>query len=176
MKHLVLVGFMGTGKSTVGRIAARSLGFRFVDTDTAVERRAGRPIAEIFRLEGEEAFRLQEEAAIQRICDRRWPQVIATGGGCLARAANVEALRRSGVLICLTARPEVILRRVGSLESRPLLAGAPDPLARVQELLEARRGLYSQAEVELDTSDLTLREAADRAIDLWRQRLGHASG
>lgn len=171
MRNLVLVGFMGTGKSAVGRLAAERLGFRFCDSDSWIERRERRTIAALFREEGEEAFRLKEEAAIAHL-SRRTRQVLSTGGGALTRPANVQALKRTGVLICLEARPEVILQRTLGRDTRPLLAGADDPLDRIRTLLAARRDAYAQADARLDTSDLSLEEAVEKTIELWRERGG----
>lgn len=152
---MVLVGFMGTGKTTVGRAVARMLGRPFQDTDLLVAARAGRPIPEIFAHEGEAAFRRHEAAVVAEV-GARFACVLATGGGVLHDPENVRALRANGVLVALRARPEVILRRVGGArahEHRPLLAG-DEPLARIQALLAAREPLYRQADLQLDTSDL----------------------
>jgi shikimate kinase len=159
-RNLVLVGFMGTGKSTLGRAAAQLLGRPLVDTDAAVEARAGASVPEIFASRGEAAFRELEAAVVAEVA-RRSGQVVATGGGVLGRPENVAALRSGGLLVALTARPEVILRRVGGAAAaarRPLLAG-PDPLGRVRELLRARAAQYAQADLQLDTSDLDVDQA-----------------
>ena len=163
-RNLVLVGFMGTGKSSLGRAAARALGRRFDDTDAAVRRRAGRSIPEIFATEGEAVFRAWEAEAAADL-GRAHRGVVATGGGTLGWPENVAALRSGGVLVALTAAPSVLLARVGGLQAarrRPLLAG-PDPLARIEELLRQRSGLYAQADLTLDTGGLR-RDAAVRAL------------
>jgi shikimate kinase len=175
MRNLVLVGFMGTGKTTIGRAAARLLRFRFVDTDQWIERQEGRKVAAIFRTEGEESFRRKEEAAIATLSNESG-LVLATGGGCLTRPANVEALKRSGLLVCLAAKPEVVLARTGSRRSRPLLAGAADPLARIRQLMDARSEVYAQADVTVDTSDLSAAEVASKVVDLWRSHLADPGG
>ncbi len=163
-RNLVLVGFMGTGKSSLGRAAASALGRPFRDTDGAVQERAGCPIPEVFARWGEVRFREWEAEAVSAL-GRASALVLATGGGVLARPENVTALRAGGLLVALRARPEVILHRVGGAEAartRPLLAGG-DPLARIRSLLAAREPMYAGADASLDTSDLTL-EAAVRAL------------
>lgn len=154
-RNLVLVGFMGSGKTTLGRAAAEALARPFADTDEEVQRRAGRPIPVLFAERGEAAFRALEA---QAVADLAAPagRVLATGGGALADPASVAALRAGGVLVALHARPEVLLDRVGGARAaatRPLLAGS-DPLARIRHLLAARADMYAQADLALDTSDL----------------------
>ena len=164
LRNLVLVGFMGVGKSTLGQGAARALHRPFADTDALVERRAGRAIPAIFAAEGEEAFRALEAAAILQLT-RGGGRVLATGGGALGRPGNLEALRANGLLVCLFARPEVILARVGGAAAaarRPLLAGG-EAAARIAALLAARAPHYAAADLRLDTSDLP-RAAAVQAL------------
>lgn len=172
-RNLVLAGPPGSGKSTVGRAAARMLRRPFVDTDRVVERRAGRPVARIFAELGEPAFRDLEAAAIAEAASRGG-RVVAVGGGALQRPENLATLRRTGVIVALQARPEVIYHRIGGEAAgarRPLLAG-PDPLQRLRELLAARAGVYGMADLQLDTSDLD-REGAVRALLLL---CGQAAG
>jgi shikimate kinase len=163
-RNLVLAGPPGSGKSTVGLAAARLLRRPFVDTDRAVERRAGRPVARIFAELGEQAFRDLEAAAVAEAA-ARGGRVVAVGGGALQRPENLEALRRTGILVGLQARPEVIYARIGGAGAgarRPLLAG-PDPLQRLRELLAARAGVYGMADLQLDTSPLD-RDAVVEAL------------
>jgi shikimate kinase len=162
--NIILVGFMGTGKTAVGRELAAQTGRRFVDTDTSIEEEAGTPISAIFAGRGEEAFRDLEAAAVARAAALR-DGVIATGGGALGREENLRRLRESGVLVCLTARPEVILARTAPWADRPMLAGAADPIARVAELLAARAQTYARADFTIDTSDLTIPEVAARICE-----------
>jgi shikimate kinase len=157
--NIVLVGFMGTGKTAVGRALAARLGRTFVDTDRWIAEDAGLPIPRIFAEQGEVAFREREAAAIVRAAALSHA-VIATGGGALGRSENVERLRATGILVCLTARPEVILARTRPWTDRPMLAGAADPAARVAELLAARETLYAQADFAVDTSDIHVSEVA----------------
>ena len=170
MKHLVLVGFMGCGKTTVGRKAALRLKLPFVDTDALIVERAGMSIPELFKQHGEAAFRDLETSMIREVSDGP-PAVIATGGGALLRPENVDALRRSGILIHLEADPATVLLRTGSRKSRPLLDGYENPLERIQSLMEARKDLYAQADVSVDTVGPPMSRVATAVIDEWR-RLG----
>ncbi|MBI3333357.1 MAG: shikimate kinase [Candidatus Omnitrophica bacterium] len=155
MKNIVLVGFMGTGKSAVGRLLSRRLKRPFVDLDDRIARQAGRSIPEIFAAEGEAGFRKREAEAVEWAAALKG-RVIAAGGGVMLEQANVERMRSAGLLVCLSARPDVIVRRVlASLSSRPLLNG-PDPGARVEELLKLRAPFYAKADVTIDTSDRTI--------------------
>ncbi len=149
----MLMGFMGTGKSEVGRRLAQRLGRAFVDTDEWIEERAGKRIAAIFNEEGEAAFRrLEREAVAVAAAANRGDAVIAVGGGAVLDPENVRRLREGGVLVHLTARPEVVLRRIGDGASRPLLRD--DPEAAVARLLAEREPAYAAAaDVVVDTSE-----------------------
>jgi len=161
--NVILVGFMGVGKSAAGTALARRLRREFVDTDELIAQAAGMDIPSIFRAEGEAGFREREEAAAAQVGARRG-LVVATGGGILGREANVSALRRGGVLIGLVARPEVILRRTAPWEERPLLRG-PDPPLAVERLLAERAPQYALADWTLDTSDLEIGGVVDRICE-----------
>jgi shikimate kinase len=175
---LILTGFMATGKSAVGPLLARKLAWRFIDSDAAVVARAGKPIPEIFEREGEAAFRGLERDAIAHIaadcrrcaqCKGPRPAVISTGGGVLADEANRAALKRAGVIICLTARPDVIAARVGnSAARRPKLAEGGKPLReRIRELMAERAAAYLRADATVDTSDLTIEQVVERVLDAF---------
>jgi len=161
MGNVSLIGFMGTGKSEVGRLLADRLGMEFVDLDARIEQRAGRTIPDIFERLGEPHFRRLERAEIARIC-RKWGCIVATGGGAPRERENLARLKSAGIVICLSAQPEVIWQRVqASAErgERPMLAAA-DPRARITELLAERRACYAKADRALDTSGLTVEQAA----------------
>ena len=151
MGAIVLTGFMGTGKSEVGRRLARRLGRPFVDTDHLVETRAGKTVAAIFAEDGEPAFRAFEREAVAAATAQK-DAVIAVGGGAVFDETNIARLRDVGVLVCLTAEAETILRRVGDTAKRPLLAG-DDPRGAIERLLAARGPLYAAvADVTVDTT------------------------
>lgn len=145
--NLYLVGMMGAGKSAVGRPLAQSLGYRFLDADTALEETAGRSIPDIFAEAGEEGFRVLESAVLNELA--RWHSlVVATGGGVVTRPENWGHLRQ-GVVIWLDAPEAVLLERLqGDPTPRPLLADA-DPAGRLRDLLVARRPLYAQADLHV---------------------------
>lgn len=155
---IVLTGFMGTGKSSVGRLLAARLGLTFVDTDELIARRAGKPVAEIFADEGEGAFRALE-AAIARELAGQNGLVIATGGGMLVDAHNAHLLGAGNAVFCLQASPAEIVRRLQDEQAvRPLLAGA-EPAARVAELLAQRKAAYAQF-TPVDTEGQSAAEVA----------------
>ena len=163
--NLVLIGFMGTGKSVVGQALAKRLKRRFIDIDDQIEREMGRPIRQIFAEEGELAFRRLEKAMIQRVTADE-DQVIATGGGAVMDPANFEALQRTGWLVWLKAEPDVILQRVGDVHSRPLLNVA-DPRSRLEELLTLRQATYAKANAVVDTSKQTIEHVVDEICRQW---------
>ena len=173
--NIVLIGFMGTGKSAVGRVLARRLAWRHLDTDAEIERAAGRTIPEIFTEEGEAAFRSRESALLSSLSPPSLRRkgagglgslILSTGGGTPLRAENAALLKQIGTVVWLQVAPEAILARVAkSLHERPLLAGhRDDPLGRIQSLLADRAPRYAAlADWTLDTSDCAdSEEAADR--------------
>lgn len=152
-ENLVLIGFMGTGKSTIGRQVARRLGFQFLDVDHLIVEREGAPVAELFAQRGEAAFRRLETETLQSL-DHLRRCVIATGGGSVVREENRAYLRRLGFVVGLTASEEVIFERVSRNGKRPLLR-TPDPRATVRNLLQERAEAYAvTAQFVLDTSAL----------------------
>lgn len=166
--NIILTGFMGTGKSSVGRRLAVRLGYAFVDTDEVIEARIGRTVQEIFRDRGEAAFR-EMEAALARELGARNRQVIATGGRLMLDAGNAAALCRKGRVFCLWADPAQILSRVANDKAavRPLLEG-PDPAARIRALLDARRAGYARFEPIVTTGksiEAVVKELLDRIAE-----------
>jgi shikimate kinase/3-dehydroquinate synthase len=162
--NIVITGFMGTGKSAVGREVARRLGWQFIDMDDVIASRAGKSIPRIFAEDGEPAFR-QMEADLCRELSAQDGLVIATGGGALVNADSRAVMMRGGNVVCLSAAPEEILRRVGDDDDRPLL-DVPDPRARVVELLEARRVAYQAIPWQIDTTGPSVKEVAEQVIEL----------
>jgi shikimate kinase len=156
----VLIGFMGSGKSSAGRILARKTGWPRFDTDEIVSAHFGRPVAEIFAEEGEETFRDAETGALNGLTADR-PAVIVTGGGIVLRPGNVELLRRLGSVVHLEADEETLFRRVSRRATRPLLQ-SENPRMTLAELLRVRLPLYRQAaDLHVDTSRLTHEEVAE---------------
>ena len=164
--NIVLTGFMGTGKSTVGRLVAESLGFEFVDTDALIEARHG-PIPEIFAKQGEDGFRQMEADVARELADRTG-LVIATGGRLMLDPDNEAALGASGRVFCLTASVDEIVRRIAAEDrsDRPLLT--PEHLEqRVTELLEQRDEGYARFE-QVDTDGVTAETVADSIVEQLR--------
>ncbi len=166
--NLVLTGFMGTGKSTIGRLVAARLARPFVDMDEVIVQRAGWTIPEIFASAGEEAFR-QLEGEVCRDLARQQELVIATGGGALIDPENRQAMTGSGLVICLMATPAAIVDRLRGISDRPLLH-APDPASRIRELLVARAAAYEALPHQLDTTTLSPEAAAEAVLALWYQQ------
>jgi shikimate kinase len=164
--NLVLAGFMGTGKSTVGRIVAGRLGLAFVDTDAEIERRAGQTIAAIFAQEGEAAFRRMETEVCGEIAAGR-DQVIAVGGGALLDDATRHAFAQTSLIVCLTASLDEILRRVGDDPARPLFSADRKRLAALHA---ERAAHYAALPHRVDTTARTPAEVAGEVIGLWNHR------
>ena len=141
MKHIVLIGFMGAGKSTVGRALAAELGRELLDTDQMIEEKAGCRITEIFARQGEPAFRRLEEEILKQLAEEKAPAVISTGGGMPVFEKNRPALRRLGTVVYLQVKPETVLKRLKGDTTRPLLQGGGAE-SRVRELLAEREPAY----------------------------------
>ena len=172
---IVLIGFMGAGKTTVGRLVARELGREFVDTDTLVERMARLQIAEIFQREGEEGFRRREVVAIDRAIAVP-SRVVAVGGGAVLSADNRTALKQAGLLVYLRATPETLAGRLTGVTDRPLL-NTGDRVGRIRDLLVARGPIYETAgDVAIDTDRLNLEQTAVEVLEWYRRRVGAMAG
>ncbi|NQV04287.1 MAG: shikimate kinase [Candidatus Omnitrophica bacterium] len=154
MKNIVVVGFMGTGKTVVAKKLAEALGREFLELDAIIEKREGLSIKEIFQKKGEEYFRELERDAVKEAI-KKDGQVISAGGGVIIDEENFKALKKNGIIICLEASPEVILKRTKGNTCRPLL-NVPDPKKRIEELLEKRAAYYKKADCCIDTDDLTI--------------------
>lgn len=163
--NIILCGFMATGKSSVGRRLAELLHYDFIDMDNAIEEEEGISIPQIFADRGEAAFRDLESKMVDRIAARS-RCVVATGGGAIVNPRNLQTLKRSGVLVCLTADVETILARAGSGEDRPMLQG--NPRTNVRRLLEQRAPVYAQADFAVDTSRLGIEEVAQLIADRFK--------
>lgn len=163
-KNIILTGFMGTGKTTVGKLLAAELGYEFIDTDKVIETRCGRSITEIFRESGEDTFRSMEADLVRELAEQEG-LVIATGGRLMLDPVNAAALSRKGLVFCLAATPKEILSRVMKKKrSRPLL-NVPEPGERIIELLAQRADGYRRF-YQVMTDDKTPREITKELINL----------
>jgi shikimate kinase len=164
-RHLVLVGLMGAGKSTVGAECARRLGRPFVDVDDLVEVTAGRSVAEIFAADGEAGFRALERRALADACSSPAPLVIACGGGAVVDAVNRGNVRAGGCVVWLRADPGTLARRVRGGVGRPLL-GKDSPVTTLERLAAVREAAYeAAAHVSVDTVGRSVSEVADAVVE-----------
>ena len=150
--NLILIGFMGTGKTSLGKLLAEKLGRGFVDIDQKIEQDVGLSIPQIFEKYGEKYFRELEKKTVEEITQRR-NLVIATGGGTVKDEENLRLLKNSGVIVCLTTEPEEIFRRTERRGERPVLDSDDDRLATIKKLLNERQKFYMQADYTIDTTD-----------------------
>lgn len=166
--NIWLVGMMGSGKSSVGRALGERTGRSFVDLDDAVARRMGCSIAEFWGTHGERAFRDMEAAALAEAAAKT-DQVISTGGGAVLAVDNVAAMRSSGLVVWLQAKPETLRHRVGRNSRRPLLAGG-EPLETLTAILAERTSAYSAAaHAAVATDDINLDVVVTRIEELWNE-------
>lgn len=161
--NIVLVGFMGTGKTTVGKLLATQLNWSYVDTDEVIEQKTGMDISTIFKQQGEPFFRDIESEVIREIMLKS-QQVISTGGGIVMREQNITAIKSNGIMVCLTATPDAIIERTKSDTKRPLLQ-VDNPKKRIQELLSKRVPYYTQADITLDTSQVSPEEIVTQILN-----------
>ena len=168
-KNIVLIGFMGSGKSTVGRELQHRLGYPLVDMDQVIEQRTGKSITTIFAEVGEEGFREMETRLLEELNDPSAPRrIISTGGGVIGREENRVILRQLGYVVWLHAPTAVILDRTTKNRERPLLH-TDDPAARIEALLTARKPLYAEtAHIKIDTAGLDCNELATGILESAR--------
>jgi shikimate kinase len=159
--NIALTGFMGTGKSAVGKLVAEKLGWQFFDTDEIIEQETGSKISEIFAKKGELYFRELETKTIKllTVLDKT---VISCGGGVVLKAENMDELEKCCLIICLTAGPEIILERTKG-SSRPLLS-VKEPLLKIKEMLKTREPFYKRAKFTIDTSKLSVQDTVKEII------------
>lgn len=169
--NLYLVGFMGTGKSTVGRLVARQIGFEFVDSDHEIERLQGKPVSQIFAEQGEAAFRAMEREFIERGHPEK-KCIVSCGGGLIVPPGMLELLRGRGVIICMHAPIDTILQRTMHATHRPLLA-VENPEQRLRELYAQREALYRRSGTMVLTDKRPLREIAAHVLRVYRQEAAH---
>lgn len=162
-KNIILVGFMGTGKTTVGQALAKRLGMEFVDMDDIIEEHEGMKISDIFAKKGEAHFRLAEKSAAKDI-SLRSGLVVAAGGGAVIDEENIRNFKSSGTIFCLIATADKILERTKGHMHRPLL-NVSDPREKIIELLAKRAEYYARADYRIDTTDLSVNEVVDKIAE-----------
>lgn len=165
--NIYLIGFMGVGKSVVGRNLARVLKMQFIDSDWAIEHTAGKPIARIFEEEGEPAFREMERAFIEEGHPDEGA-VVSCGGGLPVQPGMAGLLREKGVVICLFARPETIVQRTVGNPKRPLL-NVEEPEERIRELMKEREPVYMRAGIGVSTEGRPISEIVRNIVRIYRR-------
>ncbi len=163
MKNVILVGFMGTGKTTVGKALAKRLGIKFVDMDDIIEERERMTISDIFEKKGEPYFRHAEKMVAKDIAIQSG-LVVAAGGGAIIDDENVKNFKSTGVIFCLVATPDRIFERTKGHIHRPLL-NVSDPKEKIAELLAKRAEYYARADYRVDTTDLSIDEVVDKIAE-----------
>lgn len=175
-KNIVLIGFMGTGKTAVGTRLAQRMGREFVDTDKEIEQVTGMTIRDIFYKSGETRFRSEEALVVKRLAHRKG-LVIATGGGAVINPENLELLKINGILVCLEADPEDILRRVSKKRNTRPLIRKNVSVDDIRRMLEERKEYYQQADIRVETSGLEPDEIVKRILQkLSEAQHGTAKG
>ena len=166
-KNIVLIGFMGTGKSSCGKSLATRLGCAFIDLDKYIESKEKMSIPEIFAAKGEAYFREKEREAVREVVGRKGA-VIATGGGTIKDEENFAALKNRGVIVCLTADVDTILARTSRRGERPVLDGQADRRKGIEELLASRQAMYARADYSVDTSSLSPMQVTEEIMGFLR--------
>ncbi len=162
MKNIILVGFMGTGKTTVGKMLADRIGMTFTDMDDIIEERAGKKISLIFEQDGEPKFREMERAVVEDLSQKDG-LVIGAGGGVVLDKRNIDDYSESGLVVCLTATEETILARVSAEDHRPLLEG-DEKSVKIGALLKSRQAIYAAISKQIDTTELSPAQVAEAVL------------
>lgn len=165
MKNIILIGFMGSGKTRVGKRLAERLGYHFIDTDHLIEEKTGKAIRDIFKEEGEEYFRTLETGVVKDLSNIEGC-VVSTGGGIVIREENMTGLKKIGLVVWLKVSPETVLKRVGPDTTRPLLM-VDDPLSGIKRLLAEREESYKKADVSINTDDLDVEEIIENIMSIY---------
>ena len=163
-RNIILVGFMGTGKTVTGCVLAERTGMELVDMDSLIEKRQGKTIPEIFANDGEPAFRAMERELVKELSKCRG-LIVSTGGGIVLNPDNIADFEKTSFVVCLTASSETVFQRVEKDTSRPLLSG--DKKEQIEKLLARRKPLYEAIEHRVDTDGLTDKQTADRILELY---------
>ena len=170
IQNIALTGFMGCGKTAVGRVVARVSGFEFLDTDLFIEEHVGMSIPRIFEEHGEETFRRYEREVVTRLAERS-ETVIATGGGLLVDHANMDTMKQYAMVFCLWASPDSIWRRVKDQCHRPLLQ-TENPRQRIIDLMEERKPAYGRADMLVNTEYRSAKDVAQLILSQYRGAIG----
>ena len=162
-RHIYLSGFMGAGKSRIGRQLCEKFGWPFFDTDDEIERQAGKIIKDIFEDDGESVFRRMESEVITALAERTIPSIISLGGGALMDENNFQKIGASGILVYIKSAPEFIYERIKHSTKRPLLQkdDKEKMMARIRELLKQRSALYERADIVYNRDNQTLKEIVE---------------
>jgi shikimate kinase len=168
MKNIVLTGFMGTGKTKVGKELSRLLNMKLIDVDTEIEKSEKMTINDIFKQFGESRFREIESEMLKKLSGYK-KSIISTGGGVVLRQGNIDALKKNGIIICLMAKPETILKRTCNNNDRPLLQ-VENPIERIEKLLNFRKPFYEKADIIIDTEDKAPLQIAEEIIETIKDR------
>jgi shikimate kinase len=164
LKHnILLIGFMGTGKTAIGKRLASVLGMKFFDSDAEIEKVTGMPIAQVYRRYGEIRLKSEERLAIKRIAQHR-NCVIAMGGSFLPDPGNIEALKQEFIVISLTARPEIIYERIKRRNNRPMVK-KEDSMDKIVNMMRERDFLYRNADFQLDTSEMNFQQITQNILN-----------
>lgn len=174
MRNIVLVGFMGTGKTTIATAVANRLRMRYVSTDDLIEKKEKRTINEIFQKSGEDYFRDVESAVIRDVSCMEGV-VVDAGGGAVIREENMSYLKSSGIVVCLSADEETIMERTKKYKHRPLL-NVEDPKRKIRDLLSKRAPFYTKADHTIDTGKLTARQVVEKIVGIFETAEGAKEG
>ncbi|MCK5849720.1 MAG: shikimate kinase [Kiritimatiellae bacterium] len=165
-QNIVLAGFMGTGKTSIGKTLAERLDMEFLDMDDMIVEREGKSISRIFDENGEPYFRSVERELVRELSERP-QQIIGTGGGIVLNPDNITDFTKTGLVICLNATPETIFKRLTNDTTRPLLAEG-DKIKKITDLLKSRIDLYAAIPIQIDTTNLDIQQVADQICDLYK--------
>ena len=163
MKSLYIVGFMGTGKTAVSCELAKQTGRKRLDLDSMIEAKEGRKITQIFSESGEGYFRKVEKEVLEEASQQK-ELIVDCGGGIVLNKDNIDLMKKTGIMVCLTAEPDVILERTKKYKHRPLL-NVTDPKKKIQELLDFRKRFYEQANYVIDTSELDIKQVVEKITE-----------
>jgi shikimate kinase len=168
-RHLILIGFMGTGKTSIGRQVANFLLIPWRDTDQLLEQKWGCPVKDFFAAQGEAAFRDQETKMLQQTLHRVIPTLITTGGGIVLRPENETMMKQRGWVVALSAQPQEVMRRLQQDQRRPLLQGG-NRTEKVEQLFAQRASKYDFADLIIDTTHRSTQGVAKQICKFWNQR------